>query len=429
MTTFIDLGLLTSLVKTLKSKRHFNPTEIQANIIPLMMGGQSVVGVSETGSGKTLAYALPILHALKTLETEGSPVTEPNSPRAIVLVPSRELADQVSKVFKSLTHDTRLRVRPALGGMSMADTRKNIAGPFEILLATPGRLVQLIEGEMVNLSDVRTLVFDEADQMVDQGFLPDSRFVVDSCPKELQLALFSATVSPTVQSLMNELFANAEVIRSKGSGKPVATLTTTNLKVEDGKRWPLFEMLVKQKVEGGTMVFANTREQCDKIAEELKAKGYECVVYRGEMEKSDRRDNLKKFRDGKVNLLVATDLAGRGLDIPHVGRVINFHLPKQMENYIHRSGRTARAGRKGTVVNLVTERDVQLISRLEGVKQVTFEKRQNTSKPKPKAAATAAPAHRPKPKPGAGKPAPAKPGPGKKAPGKFAAGKKGPRSK
>lgn len=383
MTSFIDLGLLTTLVKTLKSKRHFNPTEIQANIIPLLMGGQSVVGVSETGSGKTLAYVLPILHALKTLETEGNPVTAENSPRALVLVPTRELGDQVSKVFKSLTHDTRLRVRPALGGMSLADTRKNVSGVFEILLATPGRLVQLIESELINLSDVRTLVIDEADQMMDQGFLPDSSFVVDSCPKDLQMALFSATVSPTVQELMNDLFASAEVIRSKGSGKVVSSLVTKNLKVEDGKRWPLFEMLIKQKVEGGTMVFANTREQCDKIAKELTEKGYECVVYRGEMEKSDRRDNLKKFRTGKVGLLVATDLAGRGLDIEHVGRVINYHLPKQMENYVHRAGRTARAGRKGVVVNLVTERDQRLISRLEGNKPVSFEKKQNpAAKPK-----------------------------------------------
>lgn len=387
MTSFIDLGLLSTLVKTLKSKRHFNPTEIQANIIPLMMGGQSVVGVSETGSGKTLAYALPILHMLKSLETEGNPVTVENSPRALILVPTRELGDQVSKVFKSLTHDTRLRVRPALGGMSMADTRKNISGVFEILLATPGRLVQLIEGELINLSDVRILIFDEADQMMDQGFLPDSSFVVDSCPKDLQLALFSATVSPTVQELMNELFSQAEVIRSKGSGKVAPTLVTKNLKVEDGRRWPLFEMLIKQKVEGGTIVFANTREQCDKIAKELEDKGYECVVYRGEMEKNDRRDNLRKFRSGKVNLLVATDLAGRGLDVEHVGRVINYHLPKQMENYIHRAGRTARAGRKGVVINLVTERDQRLISRLEGVKPVSFEKTAKPGKPsqKPKA--------------------------------------------
>lgn len=384
MTSFIDLGLLNTLVKTLKSKRHFNPTEIQANIIPLIVGGQSVVGVSETGSGKTLAYVLPILHMLKSLEIDGNPVTNENSPRALVLVPTRELGDQVSKVFKSLTHDTRLRVRPALGGMAMADTRKNINGVFEILLATPGRLVQLIESELINLSDVRILVFDEADQMMDQGFLPDSSFVVDSCPKDLQLALFSATVSPTVQELMNELFSQAEVIRSKGSGKVTPTLVTKNLKVEDGRRWPLFEMLIKQKVEGGTIVFANTREQCDKIAKELADKGYECVVYRGEMEKNDRRDNLRKFRSGKVNLLVATDLAGRGLDVEHVGRVINYHLPKQMENYIHRAGRTARAGRKGVVINLVTERDQRLISRPEGVKPVSFEKTPKTGKPSQK---------------------------------------------
>jgi len=418
MTTFIDLGLLTSLVKTLKSKRHFNPTEIQANIIPLLMSGQSVVGVSETGSGKTLAYALPILHILKTLETEGNPVTEPNSPRALILVPTRELGDQVSKVFKSLTHDTRLRVRPALGGMAMADARKNVSGPFEILLATPGRLVQMIESESINLGDVRTLVFDEADQMMDQGFLPNSSFVVDSCPKDLQLALFSATVSPTVQELMNELFANAEIVRTQGSNKPVSTLTTTNLKVEDGKRWPLFEMLIKQRVEGGTMIFSNTREQCDNIAAELKAKGYECVIYRGEMEKSDRRDSLKKFRDGKVSLLVATDLAGRGLDIPHVGRVINYHLPKQMDNYVHRAGRTARAGRKGTVVNLVTERDVALISKLEGVKQVTFEKRQGPAKA----------AKKPTPNRTKAKPAAEKTGSVKKSATKFTAKKKRPRT-
>lgn len=383
MNSFSDFGLLTSLQKTLKEKKLFKPTEIQANIIPLMMGGQSVVAVSETGSGKTLAYALPLLHMLKTLEAEGSPVTQENAPRAVVVVPTRELGDQVSKVFKSLTHDTRLRVRPALGGMTMADTRKNTAGAFEVLLATPGRLVQLIDAQLINLSDVRLLVFDEADQMMDQGFLPDSKFVVESCPKDLQLALFSATVSPTVQKLLNDLFENAEVIRSKGSGKVVSSLVTKNLKVEDGKRWPLFEKLLNQKVEGGTIIFANTREQCDKIAKELTDKGYPCVIYRGEMEKNDRRVNLKKFREGKVDLLVATDLAGRGLDVEHVGRVINYHLPKQMENYIHRAGRTARAGRKGLVVNLVTERDQRLISQLDGNKPTSYANVQKQNQQQP----------------------------------------------
>lgn len=368
MNSFSDFGLLPSLLKTLKEKRISKPTEIQANTIPMLMGGQSVVGVSETGSGKTLAYALPLLHMLKSLEAEGDSVTQAGAPRAVVMVPTRELGEQVSKVFKTLTHDTRLRVRPALGGMTLEQARRNTSAAFEVLLATPGRLVQMLEQEHISLADVRMLIFDEADQMMDQGFLPDSNFVVDACPKDLQMALFSATVSTAVQELMNNIFANAEVIRSKGSGKVVSSLVTKNMIVEDGKRWPLFEKILSQKVEGGTMVFTNTREQCDKVAKELTDKGHPCVIYRGEMDKNERRMNLKKFREGKVDLLVSTDLAGRGLDLDNVGRVINYHLPKEMENYLHRAGRTARAGRKGLVINLVTERDQRLISKLEGNK-------------------------------------------------------------
>ncbi len=366
MNTFPDFGLLPSIIKTLKAKRIFTPTEIQRFAIPLMMSGQSVVGVSETGSGKTLTYALPLLHMLKSFEDQDQPVTKPASPRAIVMVPTRDLGEQVSKVFKNFTHDTRLRVRPALGGMTFEQARRNIGGPFEILLATPGRLVQLMDNKLINLSDVRFLIFDEADQMLDKGFLTESNRIVAECKPNTPLALFSATVSSTVQSLINSLFAKAEVIRSSGSGKVVKSLQTQNEIIIDGIRWPLFEKLLKQKVSGGTIVFTNTRDQCDKLSREITDKGFQCLVYRGEMDKSERRTNLKKFRDGEIDLLVSTDLAARGLDLEHVGRVINFHLPQQMENYLHRVGRTARAGRAGLVINLVTERDLRLIAALEG---------------------------------------------------------------
>ena len=170
MTTFSDFPLLPSLTQTLIKQRLFKPTEIQIKIIPAMLEKKSVVGISETGSGKTLAYALPLLHMLKNLETQDNQVTEHSSPRAIVMVPTRELGEQVSKVFKTLTHETRLRVRPALGGMALEQARRNIANPFEILLATPGRLVQLMDMKLIHLTDVRILIFDEADQMLDQGF-------------------------------------------------------------------------------------------------------------------------------------------------------------------------------------------------------------------------------------------------------------------
>lgn len=366
MKTFLEFGFLPSILKTLKAQKIYNPTEIQKTAIPLLMSGQSVVGVSETGSGKTLTYALPILHAMKSLETEGSPVENPSAPRAIVLVPSRDLGEQVSRVFKTYTHDTRIRVRPVLGGTTFEQSRRSISGPFEVLLATPGRLIQLKEKKLIDFSDVRVIVFDEADQMLDEGFLKDSKTIVNACNQDVQLALFSATVSKTVQELMTSLFTKAEVVRSSGAGKVVKTLVTKNEIVIDGLRWPIFEKLLKKKITGGTIVFTNTREQCDKLAAEIENRGFACTVYRGEMDKGQRRDNLKQFRAGEVDLLIATDLASRGLDLDYVGRVINYHLPKQMDNYLHRVGRTARAGKEGLVVNLVTERDLELIAQVEG---------------------------------------------------------------
>lgn len=369
MNTFTEFGLLPSLLKTLKAQKIYTPTEIQRFAIPLLMSGQSVVGVSETGSGKTLTYALPLLHLLKDLENSKQPVTESASPRAIIMVPTRDLGEQVAKVFKNYTHDTRLRVRSALGGMALEQARRNVEAPFEILLATPGRLIQMIDRKLLDLSDIKVLVFDEADQMLDQGFIQDSNQIVDACPKNIPLALFSATVSKPVEELMNSLFQNAEVIRSSGSGKVVKTLKTVNETVIDGVRWPIFEKILKTKIAGGTIVFTNTRDQCDKIAKQMEENGYPCLVYRGEMDKSERRSNLKKFRSSEVDVLISTDLAARGLDLEHVARVVNYHLPKQMDNYLHRVGRTARAGRSGLVINLVTERDLLLIAKIEGKNQ------------------------------------------------------------
>jgi ATP-dependent RNA helicase RhlE len=368
MAEFTDFDLLPSLQATLAEKGFVTPTEIQSRALPQLLKGKSVVGVSETGSGKTLAYALPILHQLKTLENEGDAISIDSQPRAVVVVPTRELGEQVSKVFKPFTHTTRLRVRTLLGGTTMDVAKKSIQGKYEVLVATPGRLVKLIDRKMLNLSDVRTLVFDEADQMLDQGFLPDAAIIVRACPADRQLALFSATVSTPVQKLINNLFSKAEIIRSGGSHRVVPTLTTENLTVIDGKRLPLLENLLSKKVKGGTMIFTNTREQCDKLVAELDKMGHKSVTYRGQMEKVERRANLKTFRDGKIELLVSTDLASRGLDLEHVGRVINYHMPQQLENYIHRVGRTARAGREGLVINFITERDAEIVQQMEHVK-------------------------------------------------------------
>jgi ATP-dependent RNA helicase RhlE len=372
MSAFTDFDLLPSLQETLKEKGFRTPTEIQARAIPSLLSERSIVGVAETGGGKTLAYVLPVLHMLKNLENSGNRITDDGQPRAIVVVPTRELGEQVSKVFKPFTHTTRLRVRTVLGGTTSEVAKKNIAGSFEVLVATPGRLIKFLDRKLLSFSDVRILIFDEADQMLDQGFLPDAARISNECPPSRQLALFSATVSPTVQKLIDEMFTGAEVIRSEGHHRLVASLTTQNRKVIHGDRFKLLEELLEKelsKVSGGTMIFTNTRAQCDELAERIQKKKLNCAIYRGEMDKVERRANLKAFRDGKVDLLISTDLASRGLDVEHVGCVINYHLPQQMENYIHRVGRTARAGRPGTVINFVTERDQPFIDQLNSLEQ------------------------------------------------------------
>ena len=195
------------------------------------------MGVSETGSGKTLAYVLPLIHKLKTLELAGSAVSKSRHPRGLILVPGRELGEQVSKVLKSLTHETRVRVRTALGGSKKKVSRKSVAGMFEILVATPGRLDSLVTSGEVNLSDVRTVVFDEADQLIDPGFLPVARRMLSVCPHKVQLVMFSATLSSDLEKLAHTLFPTPPVfIRTDGSQQVVKTLTTVNHNITNGER-------------------------------------------------------------------------------------------------------------------------------------------------------------------------------------------------
>lgn len=369
MSSFADFALLPSLQATLTEQALVTPTEIQSRAIPELLEGRSVVGIAETGSGKTLSYVLPLLHWLKTLEDEGSAVAVAAQPRAAVIVPTRELGDQVSRVFKTFTHATRLRVRTVLGGTTMEVARRNVSAPFEVLVATPGRLIQMMDNDVVSLSDLRILVFDEVDQLLDLGFLTDATRIVEAAPPTRQMALFSATVTADVEAKILSMYRKPPmVIKTRGSHRVVATLTTSNREVVDGRRFEMLEDVLREPCQGGTLIFANTREQCDKLERQLAESGHRCSVYRGEMNKQERKVNLQEFRDGSVRLLIATDLGSRGLDVESVDRVVNYHLPHQMENYLHRVGRTARAGRPGLVINFVTERDEKLMSMLHRVK-------------------------------------------------------------
>ncbi|MDP2314704.1 MAG: DEAD/DEAH box helicase [Pseudomonadota bacterium] len=362
--TFAELELLPSLQATLAARELVTLTEIQARALPLMLERQSVVAIAETGSGKTLTYVLPILDRLKRMEDDGNKVEDEREPRALVIVPTRELGEQVALVFKSLTHETRLRVRTVLGGQKLRQNRETVAGNFEVLVATPGRLERLLQSGELSLAAIRIVVLDEADQLLDLGFLPQVVEVVRACPSQRQLALFSATMSAGVQELVGRMFSDAIAIETKGSQKVVPTLRTRHVDVPDGRRLDVLLRILAEPTSGGTMLFANTREQCDSLATALQAEGWSCVVHRGNSDPVERRQNLKAFREARQGLFITTDMGARGLDIDHVARVINVHLPRELENYLHRVGRTARAGKEGLVVNLVTPRDAPLLAML-----------------------------------------------------------------
>lgn len=370
--SFSDTPLLPTLVASLAEQHITVPTEIQARTLGPLLQGAGLVGVAETGSGKTLAYVLPMLHALKTLETQGDAVADAGRPRGLVVVPGRELGEQVGRVFKTLTHTTRLRVRMVLGLSARKVAQKAASGTFEILVATPGRLLQLLDSGEVDLSDTRVVVFDEADQMVDRGFLPVAKRITGDSRPGVQLLLFSATLPSSLEGIVDELFADPPLrVETSGSQRLVPTLTTDNREVVHGRRFDLLGPLLAEAPEVGTLLFANTRDQCERIADWLDDQGLGYVAYMGQMDRSMRRRNLARFRGGEVAVMLCTDLGARGLDIEHVGRVINVHLPRTVDNYLHRAGRTARAGRAGVVVNLVTPRDAALMAQLDTLRPPT----------------------------------------------------------
>lgn len=364
--SFAEYALLPTLLKTLNEQGLKEPTEIQAATIPPQLKGRSVLGVAETGSGKTLAYVLPLLHELKTLETEGEGVYTAGRPRGLVLVPGRELGEQVCRVLKGLTHDTRLRVRSVLGGTKKQIARQNVKGLFEVLVATPGRLAQFLETRQLLLDDVRVLVFDEFDQLLDPSFLPVATRVLGMCPPKVRLAMYGATLSEALEGAVGELFSSEPLrVRTKGSRLGAQSLKTDNRTVPKGQRFELLRKVLREDPAVSTLLFANTREQVEGLATFLAEEGLSHATYMGQMESQERRKNLTAFRKGEIKLLVATDLGGRGLDIERVDRVINVYLPSDLDNYRHRVGRTARAGRAGLVVNLVTERNLPLMEKLK----------------------------------------------------------------
>jgi superfamily II DNA/RNA helicase len=342
---FEELGICEHVLKVVKAKKFEKPSEIQIKTIPLVLEGKDVIAGSKTGSGKTLVFGAGII---KNVEHE-------RKIQALVLTPTRELAEQVSSAIGEFAYYKKLEVVSVYGGVSIENQIKKLAYA-DIVVATPGRLLDHMNRKSINLSNVRFLVLDEADRMWDMGFKEDVSKIVNGCPKEKQTLLFSATISQELESF-SKRYMKAPVEISVESFVDASKLKQVYYDVRDDGKFSLLVHLLKKETSQLSMIFCNTRRNADFVATNLKNNGINAQVIHGGMEQNKRTRVLKGFDDSKINILVCTDVAARGLDIPNVSHVYNYDIASDPKDYIHRIGRTARAGKEGIAVNILASRD------------------------------------------------------------------------
>jgi ATP-dependent RNA helicase RhlE len=343
------------------------PTAIQAQTIPDALSGRDIMGLAQTGTGKTAAFVLPMLQRL--LKGQRGKV------RALIITPTRELAEQTQSDIRALGGKTRLRSMTIYGGVSMAGQLQKLRSGVEIIVACPGRLLDHIRQGTVELSSVEVLVLDEADRMLDMGFLPDVRKILKHVPVKRQTLLFSATMPDDIRRLTREIMRNPAVAQIDHS-RPAKTLSHALYPVEPHLKTPLLISLLRSTETGSVLVFTRTRIRTQRIADQLKRAGFSVASLQGSMPQNKRQAALKGFREGTYRILVATDIAARGMDIMGISHVINYDMPDTPDAYTHRVGRTGRAERTGTAFTLVTQDDaptVQAFERLMDVELVCRE--------------------------------------------------------
>jgi superfamily II DNA/RNA helicase len=345
MKVFEDLGLGTELFKTITEMGFEKPTQIQEKSIPFIMEGKDVIGESETGSGKTLAFGAGIIE--KVVPREGL--------QALVLTPTRELAEQVKKAIKGFSNGKKLQIVPIYGGVSITNQIHELTRA-EVVVATPGRLLDHLQRRTIDISKVRILVLDEADRMLDMGFVDDVERIIRNCPKERQTMFFSATIDTRIKSLAAKYMVKPEIIMAGKQVDP-SKLKQVYYNIQRGMKLSLLVHLLKQEKAGLAMVFCNTRMNTDFVVKNLKANKIDAIAIHGGFTQSKRSKSLDFFEKAKFGVLVCTDVAARGLHIDNVSHVYNYEIPGDPKDYVHRIGRTARAGEAGKVINLLCDFD------------------------------------------------------------------------
>lgn len=363
--TFADFGLHPSLQRAIDEQGYTKPTPIQAKAIPMVLTGVDVMGAAQTGTGKTASFSLPILNRLMPMATDStSPARHPV--RALILTPTRELADQVAANVFTYAKYTPLRSVEVYGGVDIVPQVQALRRGAEVVIATPGRLLDHVQQKSINLGQVQVLVLDEADRMLDMGFLPDLQRIINLLPKERQNLLFSATFSPEIQKLAKSFMNQPtliEVAKRNATSENIRQVIFS-LENEDDKSAAVAHLIQQQDLKQ-VIVFSNTKLGASKLARHLERGGLSATAIHGDKSQLERMKALDAFKAGEMAVLVATDVAARGLDIPDLPCVINFDLPTTPEDYVHRIGRTGRAGAKGTAYSFTVKSNGRALKEIE----------------------------------------------------------------
>jgi ATP-dependent RNA helicase RhlE len=367
---FASLGLIDTLLLALDTLGYQTPTPVQARAIPAVLAGRDLMAAAQTGTGKTAGFALPLL---QRLVMEGPQVAS-NSVRVLVLVPTRELAEQVHESFREYGGHLPLRTSVAYGGVSINPQMMKLRKGLDVLVATPGRLLDLYRQNAVKFDQLQTLVLDEADRMLDLGFSRELNAVFAALPKRRQTLLFSATFSDAIRTLAGTLLVNPLTIEVSPRNTTVKAVKQWVITVDKKRKAELFSHLLKIRRWGQVLVFVKTRKGVDQLVETLIGQGISADSIHGDKPQPARLRALERFKAGEVKILVATDVAARGLDIDDLPQVVNFDLPIVAEDYIHRIGRTGRAGATGEAISLVCADEVELLAAIETLTRQTLQR-------------------------------------------------------
>ena len=349
LTSFQDFGLADVIARALREENYITPTPIQAQTIPLALAGRDVVGIAQTGTGKTAAFALPILHRLLQNRIK----VQPKNCRVLVLSPTRELSGQILDSFNAYGRHMRLSSTLAIGGVPMGRQVRSLMGGVEVLVATPGRLLDLVQSNGLKLGQVEYLVLDEADRMLDMGFINDIRKIVAKTPIKRQTLFFSATMPKDIAELAEAMLRDPARVAVTPAATTVERITQRIIQVDHAAKPALLAQLLKQEAVDRALIFTRTKHGADKVVKGLERAGIAANAIHGNKSQNHRERTLAAFRSGEIRTLVATDIAARGIDVDGISHVVNFDLPNVPETYVHRIGRTARAGAEGIAISLV----------------------------------------------------------------------------